>query len=153
MSFKVTTKVNDAMLSFPLFLSIFIQDTSECNLQFGVCCPCWLWWHIAQWMLFWKDSTDVKTTSWVMTGRKSSHFNPSFNHVSMNLQIPQTKCQKSRTQTSVVSNQLLESKKADTTNCCSLKKRTIQTFWSLKREHYKFCNEKSRHHQHFWWMA
>ena len=33
-----------------------------------------------------KTVLDVKTTSWVMTGRKSTHFNPSFNHVSKNLQ-------------------------------------------------------------------
>ena len=105
-----------------------------------------LWADIGQWLLISIDVSlmakialdcgfsventvlDVKKTSWVMTGRKSTHFNPSFNHVSMNLHIPQTKCQKSRPQTSVVSYRLLESKKADTKNYCSLKKRTIQTF-------------------------
>ena len=79
--------------------------------------------------------------------------------------------------------QLLQSKKAHTTNLCNLKKRTLQTFVMKKRtlqtfvmkkrtlqtfvvlksEHYKlcskkadttnFCNKKSRHYKLFQWMA
>ena len=85
-----------------------------------------------------KTVLDLKTTSWVMTGRKSTHFNPSFNHVSMNLHIPQTSLfsyklwsPKKRTLQTIVVSKSRQYKLLDS------EKGTLQIFVVSKSGHYK----------------